>query len=839
MPNSRIIAVALLLSLVISPTGSVVGAERQGSIESSSPSRTIPVWDDAKVNNSGLAPIVSNSGNIGFFEYPRGTDLSYGYQSDLIFGCVRGVDTLVTYAGVFEFTSFQHLQRLSSDQTSPDYDPQARAIDELHAVFSDTGESPAPIDNLDLREHKPIGLSIHQKALSWDAGIAQQILFLDWTITVVSEIPLQGSYVGVKVQPMTVYHPNWPTSIGGSGSRNPGGDICGFMCTAPAVSPGYLDTLMTAWSADNDGDPSESSLSFDSRSVQDVLGVRILRVSPQTEQMSFNWWAREATDSWPSSFDWGPRLTSSKHGYAGSLGSPWGDRSLYWMMRNGEIDYDQVKAALDMTHEGWSPPSPDRALMNAIAGGSYIGYLLVAGPLPELRKGDEIHFTVAYVIGRDFHTSPSNYITNFAPQNPQPFVENLDFTDLIESSRWADWIFDNPGVDTDGDGNRGRAYALNCRFGRCDSVFYKGDGVPDWRGPSAPPPPPFELTTSPSSFTLRWTGAISETHVDAFSGVRDFEGYRLYLGKFDRNDQYSLVASWDRDNYERVAYDPRLNEWTVVSYPRTESEWARILGIPGFAFDVFGVKDFDLAFRDTVVDTIFSEDGSIARTEERTRFSYWQQHGYNRSNSYFDEGRLESNIIQRVAVRDTIIDDDTLSYGVYEASVDKLNASVPLYVAVTAFDFGDYLRRVPSRESFQSSNSEYAEFIYSTDAVIDSGLKVTVFPNPYKLAYQDGRGSWTSYFEEGYEGRGVREFAEQDRRVHFINLPDTATISIYTLDGDLVRRIHHPDPFLTTYPSSVGWDLVTRNVQAAVSGIYIWKVDSRLGSQVGKLVIIK
>ncbi|GAB4323949.1 MAG: hypothetical protein Kow0074_16470 [Candidatus Zixiibacteriota bacterium] len=39
--------------------------------------------------------------------------------------------------------------------------------------------------------------------------------------------------------------------------------------------------------------------------------------------------------------------------------------------------------------------------------------------------------------------------------------------------------------------------------------------------------------------------------------------------------------------------------------------------------------------------------------------------------------------------------------------------------------------------------------------------------------------------------------------------------------------------------SSVGWDLVTRNVQAAVSGIYIWKVDSRLGSQTGKLVIIK
>ncbi|MEW5701925.1 MAG: hypothetical protein AB1792_06830 [Candidatus Zixiibacteriota bacterium] len=59
------------------------------------------------------------------------------------------------------------------------------------------------------------------------------------------------------------------------------------------------------------------------------------------------------------------------------------------------------------------------------------------------------------------------------------------------------------------------------------------------------------------------------------------------------------------------------------------------------------------------------------------------------------------------------------------------------------------------------------------------------------------------------------------------------------MDGDLIRKILHPDPFLTTYPSIVGWDLISRNTQAVVSGIYIWRVDSRLGRQIGKLVIIK
>jgi hypothetical protein len=37
----------------------------------------------------------------------------------------------------------------------------------------------------------------------------------------------------------------------------------------------------------------------------------------------------------------------------------------------------------------------------------------------------------------------------------------------------------------------------------------------------------------------------------------------------------------------------------------------------------------------------------------------------------------------------------------------------------------------------------------------------------------------------------------------------------------------------------VGWDLISRNVQAVTSGIYIWRVDSELGTQTGKLVIIK
>ncbi len=175
----------------------------------------------------------------------------------------------------------------------------------------------------------------------------------------------------------------------------------------------------------------------------------------------------------------------------------------------------------------------------------------------------------------------------------------------------------------------------------------------------------------------------------------------------------------------------------------------------------------------------------------------------------------------------------------YEITIDNLQYSVPLYFAVTASDFGDYEKALDPLESLPTNDSQYGHPIYSADVVIDSGLKVGVYPNPYKISYNDVNGNPTNYYAEGYEAVGKDEFTEHDRRIHFINLPDTATISIYSLDGDLIRTIHHPDKFLTTYSSSAGWDLVSRNAQAVVSGIYIYQVTSRLGTQVGKIVIIK
>ena len=78
------------------------------------------------------------------------------------------------------------------------------------------------------------------------------------------------------------------------------------------------------------------------------------------------------------------------------------------------------------------------------------------------------------------------------------------------------------------------------------------------------------------------------------------------------------------------------------------------------------------------------------------------------------------------------------------------------------------------------------------------------------------------------------------RRIHFANLPPKCTISIFSLDGDLVREIIHDKDASDPNASHDSWDLITRNTQTVVSGLYYWTVENtETGDvQIGKLVII-
>jgi hypothetical protein len=186
------------------------------------------------------------------------------------------------------------------------------------------------------------------------------------------------------------------------------------------------------------------------------------------------------------------------------------------------------------------------------------------------------------------------------------------------------------------------------------------------------------------------------------------------------------------------------------------------------------------------------------------------------------------NPAYRDSVDEGLVDSIEDRYYDYEYEIEVFPGE-PLYFAVTAFDVGDAQTGLSPLEASKLVNATLVYPFDEPEVVKDKDLKVVVYPNPYRA---DG-----NYYEDGYEpGKG-----NFDRRLNFVNLPPKCTIRIYTLDGDLVRSLEHNKEEGDLDATYDYWDLITRNTQAVVSGLYLFSVeDKETGkTQLGKFVIIK
>jgi hypothetical protein len=181
-----------------------------------------------------------------------------------------------------------------------------------------------------------------------------------------------------------------------------------------------------------------------------------------------------------------------------------------------------------------------------------------------------------------------------------------------------------------------------------------------------------------------------------------------------------------------------------------------------------------------------------------------------------------------------LTDDGYFLYYEYEYTIENLLPTVPYWINVTAFDYGSPQSGLPSLETSPTILPAVTYALESTASLAGKELSVYVYPNPYRRD--------AAYRSSGFEGREQNERDRPDdrvRRVHFANLPPVCTIRIYSLDGDLVRELEHnvdPSDPLSNHDS---WDLITRNTQLVVSGLYYWTVETPDGeTQIGKIVII-
>ncbi|GAB4325046.1 MAG: hypothetical protein Kow0074_18420 [Candidatus Zixiibacteriota bacterium] len=220
---------------------------KAGALDALNP--PIPFFELRKHDVSSIGAAFWNNGTFGFFEYPLNSNIEHIQYGQLVFGCIRGTDTLVTNDDDYpwEFQSLEHFQEYSDNKHGPGYSPTAVSDQEFRVVFTDTLNVPASVDPIDLRPHMPIGLGVTMKTHAWSAGFARSIIIAEWWIKNISSATISKAVIGLRVNPAVLWSTNWPEDIGDGDPRDYFDNYLGFTQTAPGVLVDVPDTIELVW----------------------------------------------------------------------------------------------------------------------------------------------------------------------------------------------------------------------------------------------------------------------------------------------------------------------------------------------------------------------------------------------------------------------------------------------------------------------------------------------------------------------------------------------------------------------------------------------------------------
>ena len=667
-----------------------------------------------RVGKMGLA--VTNSGTLGkgffpgadvdFFtgeainyscEYPRGSNTEYLFAASLWIGAVVGRDTLVSVgadgwnpAGAEMFPDEAPFGRMIKRTAG---DPEAVSHEDYIAVYMDTITDGVDPDYFG-RPHRPLDIEVTQSSYAWAYPWTEDFVLIDYQIKNIGNEALVDVYVGFYVDADIC----WDCS----NTMGYTDDLSGFLqdWSTTYGNCQFLDTINVAWSADNDGDLNGIV------PTPHVTGLAPLGVPADDMQYNFNWWVSNSH----SALDFGPRLRSTSEDPwrdfgTGGLGTPEGDVNKHYIMRHREFDYDQAYTATIMSNDTlWMYPNQDIA--DDIANGFDTRYLLSFGPF-DIAPGQTLPLTMAYVGGENLHTVENN-IQNL-PDQPDVYYSNLDFSDLALNVKWADWVYDNPGVDTDQDGYFGKFHVCCMdsvidyidpqtgdtvwEYTVCDTFYYEGDGVPDFD--AVPNPAAYDMVWVESreeALWVRWNGLHAETAEDILTGQVDFEGYRAYLSPDGTPGSYVEVESYDIDNYLKYTWSP-MHGWELRDYPMTLLELRCLYG------DSCGDLDF------------YPLGYTVANPYILPGFPdsmfYFEAFGLNKS--YFG---VNTEVLKRypdqpypstldpdLAPAEELTEDGFLKYFEYELTIGGLLAGECYHVNVTRTDYGAPHFGIPGQES--------------------------------------------------------------------------------------------------------------------------------------------
>jgi hypothetical protein len=181
--------------------------------------------------------------------------------------------------------------------------------------------------------------------------------------------------------------------------------------------------------------------------------------------------------------------------------------------------------------------------------------------------------------------------------------------------------------------------------------------------------------------------------------------------------------------------------------------------------------------------------------------------------------------------------------GKYRLVDTEVKNGFPYWYAVTAYDTA----------AIHGKYSQAAALVYPKWGPVSSVEDELIVPNEFAPGAVTSAGPFLTLDNVHVAPNPYKERADWDlekatgdatgRRIYFLNLPERATIRIFSLTGDLLQTIEHEWTAGNTSPDDPNagtfWNLVTRNNQEVTSGIYIYQVDSPVGAKVGKFAVIR
>ncbi len=404
-------------------------------------------------------------------EYPGGSGVQYLYQAAFWIGALveEGEDLiprvstatdgwLVNSGKEFIYDQSLHETGIFERSNIPGatnvwggdiYDPEAVAHHEYIMTMYD--DSPYIEDDPTDGAHRPLGIMVTIHSYAWGTTSYDQFIIVEYTVENVGEEILRNPYVGLFVD-------------GDIGDLNiveqrAVDDLSGYISSYQVNQEEVR--IDVAYTADNDGRPVavDSGNDFSSPAV---AGIKILQLPSEDVRISYNWWVSNNI----LALDYGPAWSddTSPGDWTATYGTPLGDARKYFLLSNRENDFDQVYAN-DLDYIANHPQEirddqgnvvethqwrvPDFSNPDDLANGLDIRYLISFGPLgenvappeepisTEFQPGEVINFTIAFIIGENFHQTDFPQPTNL---EIDPSLFNLD--DLVRYALTAQYIAD-------------------------------------------------------------------------------------------------------------------------------------------------------------------------------------------------------------------------------------------------------------------------------------------------------------------------------------------------------------------------------------------------------------